>query len=595
MALPNLVLLGFIGGCVAGCVSPPADPPPGAGAADTAFAAGGLDAAAGGRVPDTVDADARTEVRAASPDAVATEGIADDQGTAPADAPGDADDEAQDAPLDAALVPDAVAPDQVAADAPDGAPQSDTAVPTETAPTTDQQSGGELPPALDVPLAPDTQPGPDTPIPPDSQPQADVAGVPDAVATDTTKTDVPPAAVCGNGKCESQETCASCAKDCGCAAAMVCKNNACVSNWPPPPLPANCTFQAKVLTYNPKGWGYLGQALAADPAPCADYYIHLPALAGDKTQPRGEPALTDVHAYGGRFAALAEFHWGGWSDVAGMTWLQKGKEFRKRMVEKGYVVGRDYWAINELPSSVRTDKAVRQAVRDVVQGLYEGPTGAAPMGGAVYIIGMGQATQNFAVYKPNLKDWTLDAGFWQDMNAYVKWWGQEVYGDPATVCVGAATVAQRSEAVNMFAMHHARLAQVGPAGAAAAKAFFDESYTPLGSAFWRSDIYNTDKLTLDQMKHFASTAVYAARAWAANNPSPDARIALAWNNQLDGASEAEVKDLAARVASALRHAYDVAGPPAAKACSPSGAYTWCACGVAGAAFNNLWKTTFAAW
>ncbi len=147
----------------------------------------------------------------------------------------------------------------------------------------------------------------------------------------------------------------------------------------------------------------------------------------------------------------------------------------------------------------------------------------------------------------------------------------------------------------MFAMHHARLADVGPAGAAAAKAFFGESYTPLGSAFWRSDIYNTDKLTLEQMKHFASTSVYAARAWAVNNTAPDARIALAWNNQLDGATEAEVKDLAARVASALRHAYDVAGPPAAKACSPSGAYTWCACSVNGAAFNGLWKTAFAAW
>lgn len=144
-------------------------------------------------------------------------------------------------------------------------------------------------------------------------------------------------------------------------------------------------------------------------------------------------------------------------------------------------------------------------------------------------------------------------------------------------------------------MHPARLAEAGPAGAAAARAFFDESYTPLGSAFWKADTYNTATLTLDQMKHFASTTVYAARAYAANNKEPDARIALAWNNQLDGASEADVKDLAARVAGAIRYAYDKGGPAAAKACSPSGAFTWCACGVGGAAFNGLWKTTFAGW
>ncbi|MSQ84232.1 MAG: hypothetical protein EXR77_15335 [Myxococcales bacterium] len=550
---------------------------------------------ASGDAAELRDADAAAEIAIAATPDTANPRAADGQTTG-----GEDQTVADQAAADGVAANDIKGLDSAPDAQPDAAQAADQSAIDATTSETGTDTSGSDAPAAEIAAPTDTAPVLDTAqaadaILTDTAPATDVGFTVDTAVADTAKADVAPAVVCGNAKCEAGETCAACPKDCGCAPATVCSNAKCVSNWPPAPMPAECAFAAKVLTYNPKGWSHLADAMAADPAPCADYFIHLPAIAGDKTQPRGNPALVGVHALGGRFHAMAEFHWGGWWDVAGMSWLQKGKEFRKRMTEKGYVPGRDHWAINELPSTVRTDKAVRQAVRDVVQGLYEGPAGAPAMGGAVYIIGMGQSTQNFNVYKPAMKDWTLDAGFWQDMNAYVKWWGQEVYGDPATVCVGAATVAARSEAVNVFAMHHARLADVGPAGAAAAGAFFDESYTPLGSAAWNSDVFNTNKLTLDQMKHFASTQVYAARAWAAANKAPDERIALAWNDQLDGATVAQVQELAARVASALRYAYDKGGPAASKACSPSGAFTWCGCAVAGAAFNPLWKTTFAAW
>lgn len=39
--------------------------------------------------------------------------------------------------------------------------------------------------------------------------------------------------VCGNGTCESGETCTTCASDCGCASGQVCKSGSCVSDYCP--------------------------------------------------------------------------------------------------------------------------------------------------------------------------------------------------------------------------------------------------------------------------------------------------------------------------------------------------------------------------
>ncbi len=357
---------------------------------------------------------------------------------------------------------------------------------------------------------------------------------------------------------------------------------------------AGCAKHARIFSYNPVGWEHLTQAFADNPSPCADYYVHLPAGTGDKTTPRGPNAPAEIRAHGPRFHALAEFHYGKWSEVANLSWLDKGKLFRKRMIDQGYDPLRDSWSINELPSTTRTDPQVRQHVRDLVNGLYDGPPGSPPMGGLVWNIGVGTQMVNYAVYKPVLEDWLEDAGFWQDMNAHVRWWGQEVYARPSEVCVGSATAGQRAEQIDEFAFHPAELAFAGPAGAAAARAFFDESYTPTLSAFWHGDSYGTEKLTLVQMKHHVSSQIYAARLWAKTHPYPDWRLSLSWNEQLDGASEADLAGLAQRVAAAVRDAYSNLHDEASRACSPSGAYTWCGCSVSGASFNPGWKT-FQSW
>jgi hypothetical protein len=360
-------------------------------------------------------------------------------------------------------------------------------------------------------------------------------------------------------------------------------------------LAPGCAKNARVFTYDPVGWTHLVDAFAKNPSPCADYYIHLPAIAGDKKRPRGGAAVDGIHQKGGKFHAAAEFHWGGWSSSSpGLTWFQKGAAFRIMMKEAGYVDGRDTWAINELPSTVRGDPKVRKNVRDLVRGLYQGAPGDKPMGGLVFIVGMGSPTTNFSVYKPLLENWLTDAAFWKDMNAHVRWWGQEVYARPLDYCVEGATVAKRAEHLNDFTMHPALLAEAGPAAAQEARKFFNESYAPILNGAFRAEAYNTTTISFDNMKAFVSTEVFATRSFANNNDQPDWRIGIAWNEQPEGVTEAKLTELADRIAAAVHDAYPDDDRPLSDVCGTSGAYTLCHCNMTGAAFNEGWST-FRSW
>jgi hypothetical protein len=288
---------------------------------------------------------------------------------------------------------------------------------------------------------------------------------------------------------------------------------------------------------------------------------------------------------------MAEFHYQRWSMVSGMSWYDKGVEFRRRMDAAGYdLAAGDTWAINELPSSTRGDPAVRRNVRELLRGLYTGPEGGRTARGAVFIIGMGQRTMGFSVYKPELREWLTDADFWTDAGRYARWWAQEVYAAPENTCVGSASIGERAVQLNAYTMHVPRYADAAgaPAGTAAARAYLERAYVPLMNAVWQNAVYRTDGLTLDQMQHFVSLQTYAARAWASSHPYPDGRVGFAWDHALASGAAAE-RALADRLAAALRHAYDADGGSASRACSPSGAFTWCGCVVPGAAFNTLWE------
>ena len=96
------------------------------------------------------------------------------------------------------------------------------------------------------------------------------------------------------------------------------------------------------------------------------------------------------------------------------------------------------------------------------------------------------------------------------------------------------------------------------------------------------------------MQALASLEVYAARAWAIRNPYPDGRHRLRLERApagRDARAGAGARDTARAVD--LRAPTGTAAPRA-KACSPTGAYTWCQEAVAGARFNPGW-TTFESW
>ena len=362
-----------------------------------------------------------------------------------------------------------------------------------------------------------------------------------------------------------------------------------VADFPLPAIPASCALKASVVTYTPRGVSKLLDALEAQPTPCADYLMFLPALVADKTKPRAGGSPQSIRAREGRFHAVAEFHWQTWKNVPNMTWYQRGVEFRARMAAAGYNVARgDTWAVNELPSTIRTDPATRAAARALVRGLYDGPAGSPKRAGIVFVIGFAHDTQNVSVLKQTTKSWLEDAPFWQTMDQHVLRWAQEAYAKPSKTCVPNSTTGAHAVSLNDFGMHAGKLAAVGPASVAAARKFFDQAYVSLLTASWKQSLYGQTNIPLEQMKRFVSDEVYAQRAFAASHAYPDGRVGLSWHNTIDNTPDAQIVELAERTAASIRGAYGISGT-AAHACSPTGAFTLCNCEVAGASYTQVWN------
>src|SRR5579862_7905157 len=94
------------------------------------------------------------------------------------------------------------------------------------------------------------------------------------------------------------------------------------------------------IFYAQTDWLRLATLLAAQPSPCAQYYISVPPLAASKTTLRsGEPAK--IRALGPNFHALAEINWNGWSTWVTQnheTWYDAGVQARKQMAAAGFDV-----------------------------------------------------------------------------------------------------------------------------------------------------------------------------------------------------------------------------------------------------------------
>ena len=197
--------------------------------------------------------------------------------------------------------------------------------------------------------------------------------------------------------------------------------------------------------------------------------------------PRGDQAWR-IRALGPRFHAMAEAHltsWQNWVTTNNKTWVDAGKEFRRRMVVTGYDVSLgDTWAMNEVPSSVRQNAGQsRRNLLDFLKGLYEGDGSAAPTKGLVFVVGLGQRTQNLSVYLGNMRGWLSDSAFWSTADAYVRFWAQEVYGDVRAWGVADAPRMTRSRHLIEYVMHPLNLARAGGEQTAVAEAFLRRTYS----------------------------------------------------------------------------------------------------------------------
>src|SRR3954447_21398538 len=359
----------------------------------------------------------------------------------------------------------------------------------------------------------------------------------------------------------------------------------------------------RAVFYVPTDWLRLATKLAAAAAPCVQYYISIPPLAADKTAFRPDQPWR-IRALGPNFHVLAEIStngWGNWVDANGGSWYAAGHEARRRMAASGFdVASGDAWIVNELSSAVvRGVGNARANMRDLVRGLHDGDGGPAVKGG-VFVYGMSQATTSLSTWKAYLQDWYRDTPFWDDMAANVADWSQELYGDVRTYAVGGSSLVDRRDALDSYLQHELTLAGAGPGETGAARAFLQSAYSPLANAGWQYDTgFGWTAVPYDQMQDYVSAQTYALRSFAARNGEAVDHFGFAWAPKSPegmSASEytAQTGAIADRLAAAIRDSAQGGAEAGIGACSPSGANVWCSTVLAGAAFNDAWKT-FTAW
>ena len=368
-----------------------------------------------------------------------------------------------------------------------------------------------------------------------------------------------------------------------------------VGDGDPTPNVSGCTAMTTVVIYSEETNIFtLPNAFAAAADPCTRYYVHLPALAADKTEPR--MGADKVHALGPNFFAMAEFSWSAWHDWIAASpgtrdWHLAGQVFRTRMAAAGYDVSHgDIWAINEFPTTTRagTDD-VWTHEENAVRGLAEGD-GSLTVRGVVFLAGMGQTLQNFSVYKPSVKNWLQQDAFWSAMNSYVKWFSYEVYADPHDNCVPGSNVPADAEQLDAYLEHIPRLAAAGGAATATASAYLKHHYLPLVNEAWNSNVgFGNNLVGLDDFVKFTRLQVFATHFWAANHGYPGRRIGFAWAPK--DSTPAQEAVLTTAIASSMARAYPMNEffNLGKYACSTSGNLDGCGCTISGA-YNTQWNT-----
>ena len=366
--------------------------------------------------------------------------------------------------------------------------------------------------------------------------------------------------------------------------------------------PADCR-PARLVFYAATDWLRLATKLAQDASPCAQYYVSVPPLTSDKTQPRPRQAAL-IRALGPNMHALAEISytaWSRWVQTNGSDWFTAGVTARQRMAAAGYdVAAGDTWAMNEISSAVRKNTGTaRASVAEFLRGLYDG--GGNPEKGVVFVIGVGQPGDQTG-YRIALQGWLQDATFWNAIANDVSDWLQEDYGDMRDYAVAGATAQQRRDTLVQYLGHPMALANAGADISAAARAFFVSTYGPLANAAWSwTSSYGWTSVPYEQMEDYVSAQTYAARSLDAGAGLPSDRFGFGWApaNSLGLSSRDFTTQTAAildRLAQAIRDSGETVDPadPGIGACGPAGQNLWCQTVVPDAAFNPTWAL-FSTW
>jgi hypothetical protein len=362
----------------------------------------------------------------------------------------------------------------------------------------------------------------------------------------------------------------------------------------------------RAVFYAEQEWLRLAAKLAEHASPCAEYYVSIPPIVGDKTNFRPDQAWR-IRANGPNFHALAEVQmnaWRHWATDNNSTWYQAGVEARRRMAVAGFdVTLGDDWIVNEFSSGVRRGNGVaRTEARDFVRGLHDGDA-AAPTKGGVFDIGMGQGgsgpgATDLSVYKSQLEGWLQDDAFWEDMQSYVSDWSQELYGDVRNYAVPGSALPTRRDFLNDYLQHELVHARVGGAPTAAARSFLESAYSPLANAAWQWDFgFGWTMVSAEQMEDYVSAQVYALRHFSALDGQAEDHWGFAWHaRNITGLPPDEFASLTGaimdRLATAIHDSAEPLDPadPGSGACAPPGQNVWCSTELDGAWLNDSWKT-----
>jgi len=358
----------------------------------------------------------------------------------------------------------------------------------------------------------------------------------------------------------------------------------------------------RAVFYAASDWLRLATRLAAHFSPCAQYYISIPPVVGQKTRARPGQAWR-IRTLGPQFHALAEVHlatWQKWVGETSKSWYDAGVEARRLMAVAGFdVEAGDTWAVNELTSAVRRGEATRRAeIREFLRGLYDAGGEGPKAKGVVFIVGIGQRVSEVGTYKARMQEWLQDAAFWVDMNAYVSDWSQEVYGDVRGYAAPGAPATTRRDALVDYLWHSDLLASAGSTASGTAKAFFAASSSPLANAAWQwSSGFGWTDVSTELMQQYVSAQVYALRHQSVRTGQAADHWGFAWapRNTAQQAFEVFQADTGVvldRMAAAIRDSQSVVPEdPGVNACADG---RWCVGDLEGASVVTRWRA-FRTW